>query len=88
MPKLGKHPGRRAIRTLMGDLENGPQNLMPLLALMRRVLSILHLVAEFEKRVFKIVKSIGWWLATACRPYWWHIGRVVIKNFVMCSKSA
>lgn len=88
MPKLGKHPGRRAVRTLMGDLENGPQNLMPLLAFMRPVLSILHLIAEFEKRVFKIIKSIGRWLATACRPYWWHIGCVVSKNFVGCSKTS
>lgn len=75
MPKRGKCPGGRAVRTLMSDLENGPQNLMPLLALMRRILSILHLVAEFEERIFKIVKSIGWWLATASRPYWWHIGK-------------
>lgn len=75
MPKPGEYSGGRAVRTLMGDLENGPQNLMPLLALMRRILSILHLVAEFEEHIFKVVKSIRWWLATASRPYWWHIGK-------------
>lgn len=36
----------------MTDLENGPQDLVSLLALVRRILGVLHLVAELEQRVF------------------------------------
>ncbi len=58
--------------TLVGDLEYRPQDLMPLLTLMRSVLCILHLVAELEQGIFDIIKAIWRWLATACRAYWRH----------------
>lgn len=51
------------LRTLVGDLKHRPQHLMLLSALMRRVLCILHLVGEFQERVFNVVKSLRWGFA-------------------------
>lgn len=43
----------------MGDLEDRPQHLMLLLALVRSVLGVLHLVRELEQGVFDVVEAIG-----------------------------
>lgn len=50
----------------MTDLENRPQYFMPLLALVRSVLGVFHLVGEFEQGVFDVVKAVWWRLAVAC----------------------
>ena len=49
--------------TLMGDLEDRPQHLMLLLALVAGILGIFQLVLELEKSIFDVVEAIGWWLA-------------------------
>lgn len=49
----------------MSDLEYRPQNFMPLLALMRSILCILHLVTELEQGVFYVVKAVWRRLAVA-----------------------
>jgi len=49
----------------MGDLEDRPQHLVLLLALVRSVLSILHLVGELEQRVLDVVEAIWRRLAVA-----------------------
>lgn len=40
------------IHTLMGDLEDGPETLVLLLALVTRVLGVFELVLEFKEGVF------------------------------------
>ncbi len=56
----------------MADLEYGPEDFLSFLALMRSVLGILHLVAEFEESVFYIIEAIWWWFPISRRPYGRH----------------
>ncbi len=49
----------------MSDLKDRPQDLVPLLALVRRVLGVFHLVAEFQQRVLNVLEPLGWRLAVA-----------------------
>lgn len=49
---------------------------MALLPLMRRVLGIFHLVAEFEEGVFDVVEASGWGLAHTRGADWRHSGWV------------
>jgi hypothetical protein len=49
----------------MGNLKNGPQGLIPLLALVWRVFGVLHLVGELEECVFDVVEAIWWRFAVA-----------------------
>lgn len=49
----------------MADLKYRPKDLMPLFALVRRILSIFHLVAELEKGILNVLKAIWWRLAIA-----------------------
>lgn len=48
-----------ATHTLMTDLEYRPENFIFLLSFMRCILRILHLVAEFQQGIFKIVEASG-----------------------------
>lgn len=60
-------------RTLMCDLEDGPRHLVLLLSFVGCILSVLHLVLEFEQRVFDVLKALRWSLLRgACRADWWH----------------
>lgn len=64
--------------TLMRDLKNRPQHLMPLFTLVRCVLGVLHLVAELQQSIFKIVEAVGWRFAVARGANRWHFcGRKV-----------
>ena len=63
-----------SIHTLMCDLEDGPQHLVLLLALVARVLGILHLVAEFEEGVFEVLEAVGWWFTVLGGADGWHGG--------------
>ena len=45
---------------------------MPLFALVRSVLGILHLVAELQQGIFDIVESVGWRFAVARGANRWH----------------
>lgn len=56
----------------MTDLKYRPQNLVSLLALVRRVLGVLHLVAEFEQRVFQVVEAVWRRFAITRRSYRRH----------------
>lgn len=58
--------------TLMTDLKYRPQNLVSLLALVRCVLGVLHLVAEFEQRVFQVVEAVWRRFAITRRSYRRH----------------
>ena len=58
--------------TLMTDLEDRPQHLMLLLAVVGCVFGIFHLVAEFEERVFDVVEAWGWCFAIARGSYRRH----------------
>jgi len=52
--------GRGQIRpTSMRDLEDGPERFATLLALVRGVFGIFHLVGEFEEGVFDVVEAFG-----------------------------
>ena len=51
----------------MANLKYRPQHLVLLLALVRRVLGVLHLVRELEERVFDVVEAVRWGLAGARR---------------------
>jgi hypothetical protein len=55
----------KGIRTLMGDLEDRPQHLVLLLALVRGVLGVFHLVGELEEGVFDVVEALWRRLAVA-----------------------
>ena len=59
----------------MVDLKDGPEYLMSLLAFVWSVLSILHLIAKFQQRVFEIFEAIGWGFAVAGCADGWHIWR-------------
>jgi hypothetical protein len=48
----------KGIHTLMGDLEDRPQHLVLLLALVRRILGVFHLVGELEQGVFNVVEAL------------------------------
>lgn len=50
-------------RTLMGYLEDGPEDFVAPLSLVRGVLGVFHLVAELEESVFDVVEPFGWGLA-------------------------
>jgi len=50
----------------VADLKNWPEHFVPLLAFMRSVLGIFHLVAELEEDVFDIFES-GWWRFAVAR---------------------
>jgi len=69
------------LRTLMCDLEDGPHHLVPLLALVRGVLGVLHLVLELEERVFDVFEAIWGRFAVARRADWWHSGRLAFSLF-------
>ena len=59
--------------TLMGDLEYRPEHLLPLLALVRGILCVFHLIGKFEERVLQIGKSVGWGFSVArVRARRWH----------------
>jgi hypothetical protein len=45
--------------TSMRDLEDGPKRFATLLALVRGVFGIFHLVGEFEEGVFDVVEAFG-----------------------------
>lgn len=49
----------KGIHTLVRDLKDRPQHLVLLLALVRGVLGVLHLVAELEEGVFDVVEALG-----------------------------
>ena len=49
--------------TLVGDLDDGPQGLVALLALVAGGLGVFHLVGEFEERVFEVGEAWGWGFA-------------------------
>ena len=49
----------------MTDLEDGPEHLISLLALMRGILRIFHFVAKLEQGILDVVKAIGWRFAVA-----------------------
>lgn len=55
----------KGIHTLVGDLEDRPQHLVLLLALVRGILGVLHLVGELEQRVFDVVETLWRRLAVA-----------------------
>lgn len=57
----------------MANLENGPEHLVFLLALMRCIFGILHLIAEFQERVFDVIEACWGWFAIARCAYWGHL---------------
>ena len=57
----------------MCDLEDGPQHLVLLLALVAGVLGVLHLVAEFQQGVFEVFEAIGRWFAVLGGADGWHV---------------
>jgi hypothetical protein len=59
--------------TLMADLEDRPEDLVFLFAFMRRILGIFHFVAEFQERVFDVVKARWGWFAIAGCADWRHL---------------
>lgn len=57
----------------MGDLEDGPQHLVLLLALVARVLGVFEPVLELEEGVFDVVEAVGRGFAVfAGAAYRWH----------------
>lgn len=68
---LGKSSSKR---TLVTDLEYRPENFIFLLSFMRRILSILHLIAELQQGIFNVVEAGGWWFAIASGADWRHDG--------------
>lgn len=59
--------------TLVTNLKDWPENFMFLLALMRRILRILHFIAEFQQSIFDIIEPSWWGFAIAsCRANGWH----------------
>ena len=70
------------IRTLVTDLEDGPQHFVSFLALVGSILCVLHLITKFEEGVFDVVKAIRQGFAVTCGAYGWHAGlRPVAKIF-------
>jgi len=59
-------------RTLVTDLEYGPENFIFLLSFMRGILCILHLIAEFKQGIFDIVEARWWRFAIARGADWRH----------------
>ena len=57
----------------MCDLEDGPHHLVLLLALVRCILRVLHLVLEFEECVFDVVEAFWRRLAIARAADRWHV---------------
>lgn len=74
----------------MTDLEYLPNNLMPLLALVRSILSIFHLVTKFEKRILNVLKAFWWWLAIASRSDGGHacLGGLLLSVWQMHVEGA
>lgn len=58
------------------DLEDRPEGLVLLFALVRRVLCVAHLVAVFEKCVFDVFKAWWWGFARVARAYRRHWRRM------------
>ncbi len=56
----------RGVPTLMRDLEDGPQHLVLLFALVTRILGVLELVLEFEEGVFDVFEAVWWRFAVFC----------------------
>lgn len=59
----------------MGNLEDGPEGLVALFALVGGVLGVFHLVAEFEEGVFDVVEAGGRGFAGAGGADGGHVGR-------------
>lgn len=57
----------------MRDLEYRPRHLVPLLALVRRVLCVFHLVLKLEKGVFDVFEAVWWRLASTARANRRHV---------------
>ncbi len=57
----------------MTDLEYRPQHLVPPLPFVRRVLGVLHLVAELEQRVLDVFEAVGGRFAVATCAYGGHL---------------
>jgi len=68
---------------LVTDLKNRPQNLMPFLPFMRRILRIFHLVAKLQQRVFYIIESFRWGFAVARRSDRRH--REIVNSSMLIS---
>lgn len=66
----------------MAYLKNRPQHLVLLLALVRRVLGVLHLVAEFQERVFYVVEARRWGFAVARGADGGHFGGLLCGGLV------
>lgn len=73
------------LRTLMCDLEHRPHHLVLLLALVRGVFGVFHLVGELEERVFDVVEAVGRGFAVLCAADGWHFGDVVSE--ASCGES-
>lgn len=71
------YPNRTRLKsgalTLMANLENGPEHLMFLLALMRCIFGVLHFIAEFQEGVFDVIEACWGWLAIARCADWRHL---------------
>lgn len=70
----GAGGGKGEERTLVTDLKNRPHHLVLLLAVVRGVLGVLHLVAELEQRVFDVVEARWRGFARARRADGRHAG--------------
>lgn len=55
--------GSWVIRTLMGDLKDGPEHFVLLFAFVRGGLGVFHFVFEFEEGVFDVLEAVWWRLA-------------------------
>lgn len=62
--------------TLMANLENGPEHLVLLLALMRCIFGIFHFIAEFQECVFDVIEACWGWFAIARCANWRHLSGV------------
>jgi hypothetical protein len=71
----------------MGDLEDRPQHLMLLLALVRGVLGVLHLVGELEQSVLDVVEAIGRRLAVTRGTEGRHVWRCGVRVGACCEVS-
>jgi hypothetical protein len=60
------------VLTLVRNLKDGPQSLISLLSLVRRILGVFHLVGELEEGVFDVVEAVWWRFAVAGTADRWH----------------
>jgi hypothetical protein len=74
--------------TLVADLEDRPEYLVPFLSLVWSILRVFHLVAELQQSIFNVIEAIWRSFAVARGTNGWHLSCSQARTVEAISDSA